>query len=95
MILLDARDYRFRKRESAGGSFVADVLAVVSDIGGDDAAAVLEDNRIRRRGRHGEQKQSRKWRCAMHTPILAMPDAYVRGSLLVYALSGYTARYAV
>ena len=42
------------------------MFAVVGDVGGGDAAAVLEHNGIGGRGRHGEQEQSCKWRCAMH-----------------------------
>jgi len=64
------------------------VLAIVGDVGGGDAAAVFEHNRIGGRGRHGEQEQSYNWRCAMHISILAMGHAYLRAALLVFVLSG-------
>src|ERR1700751_2935614 len=64
------------------------MLAIVGDVGGGDAATVFEHNGVGGRGRHGEQEQSREWRCALHIPILAMARAHVLAALLVYALSG-------
>ena len=46
--MLDARDYRFRKRHLPGGSLIRDVVAVFGDVLRDDAAAVLQNDRIGR-----------------------------------------------
>ena len=90
LVAFDTGDDGFGECELAGGGFVADVFAVVGDVGGYDAAAILEHNRVGGRRSHGEQEQCGNWRCAMHAPILSMVVAYVGGGLLVYVLSGYS-----
>lgn len=62
IVALDARDNGFREREAAGGGFVADMLAIVHDIGSDDAAAIFQDNRVRGSGADEENEKGRNWR---------------------------------
>ena len=85
LVFFDTSNDGFGKREFAGGGFVADMFAIVGNVGGGDAAAILEHNGVGGRRRHGEQEQSREWRCALHIPILAMARAQVLAALLVYA----------
>ena len=78
IIAHDAIDDRTRKAQSPSGSFVADAVAGFRDVRGDDVAAILENNRIRRGRRHGQQEENRDWRHTSHRKILAKPRRRAR-----------------
>jgi hypothetical protein len=95
IVALDTGDNGFWERKSAGGSFVADVSAIVHNVGRDDAAAIFQDNRVRKRGADEEKEKGRKWRCATHILILAAAFGASSAGLPRDALSCYSRGYGV
>ena len=65
------------------------MVVIFGDVGGHNAAAIFEDDGIRRRGRHSQQDQRGDERYGTHTWILSSTVRWGRArSLLSDALSG-------
>ena len=68
IVTIDAQDDGFGDGHLAGGRFVAHMIAVFDDVGGDDAAAILEQNGVGGRGGRDQQQQGSGEECGTHTP---------------------------
>ena len=86
-VTINARDDGFRDGHRAGGSFVADAVAIFGDAGSHNPPPVLEHDGIGGRRRHDQQDKRRNGRCVTHTQILQARQATRARSFGADALS--------